>query len=131
MKTPPRYGKELSEMTRKLFQYSLIIHLGFAFFMFSNTNIFSDEQTLLIERENKEYKTFLGSLFKSSTRLYQKHSQIYISFLIAIYIIFFIYKIAEYLFETFSQNNREASRRFCSFRIFKSLKILCRRNKPQ
>ena len=43
MKKPPRYGIELSEMTRKLFQYALLVHLLFSFFMFSNTHIFNDE----------------------------------------------------------------------------------------
>ncbi len=50
MKKPPRYGIELSEMTRKLFQWALLVHLLFAFFMFSNVNIFSDAKTLLQEK---------------------------------------------------------------------------------
>lgn len=109
MRKPPRYGIELSEMTRKLFQWALIVHLLFAFFMFSNVHIFSDTKTLLLEKENKENYTFIGSLFKSSVRLAQKHSQVYISFLIAIYVLFLLYKIAEYLYDTFKENNKEAS----------------------
>lgn len=105
MRKPPRYGIELSEMTRKLFQWALLVHLLFAFFMFSNVHIFSDSKTMLLEKESKENYTFIGSLFKSSVRLVQKHSQVYISFLIAIYVLFLIYKIAEYLYDTFKENN--------------------------
>jgi len=127
MRKPPRYGIELSEMTRKLFQWALLVHLMFAFFMFSNVHIFSDTKTMLLEKESKENYTFIGSLFKSSVRLVQKHSQVYISFLIAIYVLFLIYKIAEYLYDTFKENNKEASQRFCKCDLFKSIFLLCKR----
>lgn len=127
MKKPPRYGVELSEMTRKLFQWALLVHLLFAFFMFSNVHIFSDSQMMRLERASSTHFTFIGSLFKSSTRLTQKHSQVYIAFLIAIYVLFFLYKVAEYLYETFRENNREASQRFCRCQLLKSLFLLCKR----
>ena len=64
MKKPPRYCVELSEMTRKLFQYALLMHLLFAFFMFSNTHIFNDET---LGRGNSKKKqigvTFFESVF--------------------------------------------------------------------
>ena len=60
-------------------------------------------------------------------RLVQKHSQVYISFLIAIYVLFFFYKIAEYLYNTFKENNKEASQRFCKCDLFKSIFLLCKR----
>ena len=99
MKKPPRYGVELSEMTRKLFQYALLVHLLFAFFMFSNTHIFNDETP-----KGKDKKrvgiTFFESVFQGSGRMRQTHSQIYFAFLILFSIIFFLYKLGEYLYET-------------------------------
>lgn len=127
MRKPPRYGIELSEMTRKLFQWALLVHLLFAFFMFSNVNIFSDAKTLLQEKIKKDNFTFIGTLFRSSIRLAQKHSQVYLSFLIIIYVLFLFYKIAEYLYETFRVDKKEASRRFCRCELFKSILILCKR----
>lgn len=40
-----------------------------------------------------------------------------------------MYKIAEYLYDTFSESNREASRRFCSCQMFRSLRVMCKRSK--
>ena len=127
MKKPPRYGIELSEMTRKLFQWALLVHLLFAFFMFSNVHIFSDAKTMLQERISKYNFSFIGTLFRSTIRLAQKHSQIYISFLIAIYVLFLFYKIAEYLYETFKENKKEDSRNFWRCELFKSIFLLCKR----
>jgi hypothetical protein len=95
MKKPPRYGSELSEMTRKLFHYALMVHLLFAFFMFSNTYIFTTPETF-----TQTDKTFFKSLFHDNTRLSASHSKIYLAFLILFYILFILYKIAEYLYET-------------------------------
>jgi len=69
MKKPPRYGIELSEMTRKLFQYALLVHLLFSFFMFSNTHIFNDETPRVKGKRGLPELTFFQSLFSGSGRM--------------------------------------------------------------
>jgi len=38
-KSPPAYNHKLADMAQSLYQYAVIIHLGFGFWMFSNTEI--------------------------------------------------------------------------------------------
>jgi hypothetical protein len=40
-KAPPRYGVTLANMSRNLLSYSVLFHLGFGFYMFSNSSIFN------------------------------------------------------------------------------------------
>jgi len=41
-KTPPRYSAELSDITRNLMYYGLLLHIIVSFFMFTNTKIFNE-----------------------------------------------------------------------------------------
>lgn len=36
-RTPPRYGIEMSEVTRKAMMYAIFVHLAFGFYMYSNS----------------------------------------------------------------------------------------------
>jgi len=40
-KTPPRYGIEMSEVTRKFMVYAIFLHLAIGFYMYSNSSIFT------------------------------------------------------------------------------------------
>ena len=35
--TPPRYGIEMSEVTRKAMMFAIFLHLAFGFYMYSNS----------------------------------------------------------------------------------------------
>lgn len=39
-KSPPRYGDELSKLSRNILKYAVLLHLAFGFYMFSNSSIF-------------------------------------------------------------------------------------------
>ena len=43
-KTPPRYGIDMSQISRNSMQYAILAHVVVGFFMFSNTAIFSDDE---------------------------------------------------------------------------------------
>ena len=36
-RTPPRYGIEMSEVTRKAMMFAIFLHLAFGFYMYSNS----------------------------------------------------------------------------------------------
>ena len=40
---PPRYGIELSDISRTVLMYAIIVHLCFGFYMYSNSAIFTFE----------------------------------------------------------------------------------------
>ena len=40
-RTPPRYGPEMADVTRKFMTYAIFIHFGLAFYMYSNSQIFT------------------------------------------------------------------------------------------
>jgi hypothetical protein len=40
-RTPPRYGIELSEISRDIMQIATFLHMAFGFYMFSNSQIFT------------------------------------------------------------------------------------------
>lgn len=44
-KTPPRYGTELNEISRNLMQYALVGHFVLGFYMYSNSQIFTYDQS--------------------------------------------------------------------------------------
>ncbi len=49
--------------------------------------------------------------------------------MIIFYVAFIVYKVAEYLYETLDQIDKEVSRKFCRCELFKSLfvRICCKR----
>jgi hypothetical protein len=100
-RTPPRYGVELSESALKTMQYGVLLHMPFAFLMFSYTEIFSDNktiQTLASELRNKE-PSILSTIFQSSTRIEQPHAQVYMFAICAIFVVFVTVKIVLFLME--------------------------------
>ena len=40
-RTPPRYGPEMAEVTRRVMTYALFLHFAVAFYMYSNSQIFT------------------------------------------------------------------------------------------
>eukprot|EP00347_Sterkiella_histriomuscorum_P019608 403340984 len=45
-KNPPRYGIELSDISRKVLMYSVLVHLCFGFYIYSNSSIFTYDDDL-------------------------------------------------------------------------------------
>jgi hypothetical protein len=104
-KTPPRYSHELSDTALKTMEYGVILHLPFAFLMFSYTEIFnshqSDEElrTTLISNEN----SILNQIFKSSARIESPHARIYMWATVAIFLAFLVYKITALFLDVLKQ----------------------------
>ena len=68
-KTPPRYGIDMSQISRHSMQYALLAHVVLGFFMFSNTVIFSDDQTLNEGGLDSENEFFQNLFSPQSQRL--------------------------------------------------------------
>ena len=45
-KTPPRYGIELSDISRNIMQYAILLHMLFGFYMYSNSQILTVDANL-------------------------------------------------------------------------------------
>lgn len=43
LKTPPRYGIDMSRMARQVMQYAILIHVVISYFIFTNSAIFIDD----------------------------------------------------------------------------------------
>ena len=68
-KTPPRYGIDMSQISRNSMQYALIAHVVLAFFMYSNIVIFSDDETLNESGLDSENQFFQNLFSPNSHRL--------------------------------------------------------------
>eukprot|EP00347_Sterkiella_histriomuscorum_P015842 403355479 len=89
---PPRYGPELSNMSRNILKWSVLVHLAFGFYMYSNSSIFQfqeNQQTkdnsvpIISTSENS-----LDGDFFNSKRLKSSHTVIYLTFLLIIFVLF-------------------------------------------
>lgn len=88
-KTPPRYGIEMSETTRKIMVLGILLHFALGFYMYSNSQIFTYSTTTFqqldtlrsqIEVNAGDYlaKAEAGS-YLNSKRMLQTHALIYIA----------------------------------------------------
>jgi hypothetical protein len=92
-KAPPRYGSELSSMSRNFMQYAVLFHMGFGFYMFSNSSIFNQDeskgQTIGIPATNyiqiEQYLTI--------SRVRQKHALIYLVCMGFIFLVFLLVEL--------------------------------------
>jgi hypothetical protein len=98
-KTPPRYGIDMSQISRHSMQYALLVHVVLGFFMFSNTVIFSDDETLIQSGLDSENQFFHSLFSPQSQRLSQPHAKIYCVFMILLVSVFALYKFFDWVSE--------------------------------
>ena len=65
-RTPPRYGIELSEISRDIMQIATLLHMAFGFYMFSNSQIFTITNGNLSFASTLSSSVNLGSVESSS-----------------------------------------------------------------
>lgn len=74
-KTPPRYDIEISDHSRDMMVYGLLLHMPIAFLMFSYTRIFSDDDfTSLADSLTRNQSSIIYSLFNTNERVDQPHA---------------------------------------------------------
>lgn len=109
-KTPPRYGIEMSDVVRRSMQFAIFLHMGFGFYMFSNSQIFTYQSTVkYVEDLKKELNkgVQLSSIdgvtgqYLSSARIFQPHA---ITYLVGIILYVVLYLVAN-VFLTICGNN--------------------------
>jgi hypothetical protein len=77
-RTPPRYGIELSEISRDIMQIATLVHMAFGFYMFSNSSIFTISSSLSFTSSLIDISEVGSSGYLSSERLSQPHVIIYL-----------------------------------------------------
>ncbi len=93
---PPSYGIELASIARNVIVYSIILHLCFGFYMFSNSAIFTyEEDFLYLDWVKDQFEDDLSSIISSNNylsvqRIMQTHTLIYIIGAALILLIFII-----------------------------------------
>ncbi|TNV86581.1 hypothetical protein FGO68_gene17344 [Halteria grandinella] len=100
-KTPPRYSQDLNKAAVNTMMYGVILHLPFAFLMYSYTEIFSDRQTMqeLADSLVSSKNSILTQIFQSSYRVEQPHARVYMWACVAIFLLFVIYKVTVFLLD--------------------------------
>jgi hypothetical protein len=70
-KTPPRYGIEMSEVTRRSMVFALFFHWLFGFYMYSNSQIFtyssSKIMTVVSNGKSGEISSRVDDIFRGTT----------------------------------------------------------------
>jgi len=93
---PPRYGPEMADVTRKVMTYAIFLHFAFAFYMYSNSQIFTYSSSFAWLDEAKSSTDSIGldgvlgsNQYLSAKRLSQTHAYLYLivfGLFIAIYL---------------------------------------------
>lgn len=104
-RTPPRYGIELSEISRDIMQIATFLHMAFGFYMFSNSQIFT------ISSSNLSFASSLASTvdlnqvgsnaYLSAARITQPHVIIYLVVLMIILGLYIITRLISTFFPNF------------------------------
>jgi len=75
-RTPPRYGKELTDSARSYLFYGVLLHLGIGFMMFSHPDLFADNERPF-EVAPPLAPSILTSFFTTSERFQSGHAILY------------------------------------------------------
>ena len=114
-KTPPRYGIEMSEVTRKTMVVAVFLHWLFAFYMYSNSQIFTYSSSIeYIDYLRGQVQSNVGSYIDEATagayitvtRVLQPHALIYL-------IAFAVFIIVNVLAQVFLTLCKDSCAGFC------------------
>ena len=95
-------------------QYGLLAHVIVAFFMYSNTAIFSDDDVLNSSTGLDSEDAFFQNLFSAeSRRLRQPHAKIYCGFMVIFVVLFTGQKIVEWVMNSVFDHTEMTCEKAC------------------
>jgi len=104
-RTPPRYGIELSEISRDIMQIATFLHMAFGFYMYSNSQIFTVSNSNLSFASSLATSVDLNKVgsnaYLSGARLTQPHVLIYLVVLMIILGLYIVTRLISTFFPNF------------------------------
>lgn len=101
-RTPPRYGNELAEKSRDIMQISILVHMAFGLYMFSNSSILTTSGGVGFSIASlTEAASGDGGSLLSAKRLGQPHVVLYLVIYMIIGGVFVFIKVVNAFFPSF------------------------------